>query len=316
MRDNRVIQVSVTVNEDGFFDSHDSNVLLYNRIPKTGSSSMLRMLRALELQNFKFQSVGIYKQNIQSLQRHLNTSQQMEYVKKTEREKRKHFPEPIFVNNHVHYIDFTDHGIPKQPVYFNTVRDPYDRFKSRYYWHRKDFQAKGWFKNYHLIEPDADPRDRDYWDWKNKTFEECVMDFSDKECHIENGSMRDYSIPYFCGQELECTRHNSPWALRQAIENVELHYPVVGVLEEMDDSLMVMQSVLPNFFDGIHDRFGGDEALHKNKQSYSEDSSAQEMEDYYQEVESIIKDQLITEYEFYNYIKQRLASQAKTISLR
>ena len=66
--------------------------------------------------------------------------------------------------------------------------------------------------------------------------------------------------PYFCGQDLECTRHNSPWALKKAIENVERHYPVVGVLEELDDSLMVMQAVLPNFFDGIHDRFGGDEA--------------------------------------------------------
>ena len=37
------------------------------------------------------------------------------------------------------------------------------RFKSRYYWHRVDFQSKSWFNNYHLIEPDADPRDRDYW---------------------------------------------------------------------------------------------------------------------------------------------------------
>ena len=56
--------------------------------------------------------------------------------------------------------------------------------------------------------------------------------------------------------------------------------------------------------------------MHKNKQSYSKDTSAQEEEDYYQEVENMIKDQLITEYEFYNYIKQRLASQAKAISLK
>ena len=35
---------------------------------------------------------------------------------------------------------------------------------------------------------------------------------------------------------------------------------MVGVLEEMDDTLMVMQTVLPNFFDGIHDIFGGDKA--------------------------------------------------------
>ena len=45
----------------------------------------------------------------------------------------------------------------------------------------------------------------------------------------------------------------------QAIDNVERHYPVVGVLEEMDSSLRVMQAVLPRFFDGIHDKFGGDQ---------------------------------------------------------
>ena len=74
--------------------------------------------------------------------------------------------------------------MPRQPIYFNTVRDPYERqvnlsdttflklrfmqktyfrFKSRFYWHRKDFQAESWFEDYHLIEPDADPRGRDYW---------------------------------------------------------------------------------------------------------------------------------------------------------
>ena len=89
---------------------------------------MLRMLKALEvsshqlmfvlnslklkgfflqLQYFNFQGVGIYKQNIQSLRRHLNTSQQMMYVKKLERQKEEHFPKPIFVNNHVHYIGKT-----------------------------------------------------------------------------------------------------------------------------------------------------------------------------------------------------------------
>ena len=31
-------------------------------------------------------------------------------------------------------------------------------------------------------------------EWKNKTFEECVLDFNDQECHITNGSMRDYAI--------------------------------------------------------------------------------------------------------------------------
>ena len=30
--------------------------------------------------------------------------------------------------------------------------------------------------------------------WKNKTFEECVMDSKDPECHINEGSQRDFYI--------------------------------------------------------------------------------------------------------------------------
>ena len=47
-------------------------------------------------------------------------------------------------------------------------------------------------------------------------------------------------------------------------------------------------------------------SVHSNKQNLDRSD---------REVETIIKDQLITEYEFYNYIKQRLARQAKKLSV-
>ena len=47
-------------------------------------------------------------------------------------------------------------------------------------------------------------------------------------------------------------------------------------------------------------------SVHSNKQNLDRSD---------REVETIIKDQLITEYEFYNYIKQRLARQAKALSV-
>ena len=36
-------------------------------------------------------------------------------------------------------------------------------------------------------------------EWKNKTFEECVLDIKDQECRITDGSIRDLAI---------VTRHN------------------------------------------------------------------------------------------------------------
>jgi dermatan/chondrotin sulfate uronyl 2-O-sulfotransferase UST len=64
--------------------------------------------------------------------------------------------------------------------------------------------------------------------------------------------------PYFCGMDLECTRHNSLWALDRAIENVEQHFPVVGVLEQRDETLRVMQAMVPRYFGGIWEMFGKD----------------------------------------------------------
>ena len=64
--------------------------------------------------------------------------------------------------------------------------------------------------------------------------------------------------PYFCGQSDECRRHNSRSALSTAIDNVERHFPVVGVLEEMNRTLWAMQFTGEgNFFEGIWDAFGG-----------------------------------------------------------
>ena len=55
--------------------------------------------------------------------------------------------------------------------------------------------------------------------------------------------------------DVECPTHNSRWALNKAIENVERHFPVVGVLEDLHVTLKLMQKALPTFFPGIWDAY-------------------------------------------------------------
>ena len=43
----------------------------------------------------------------------------------------------------------------------------------------------------------------------------------------------------------------SKWALNQAMRNIDAFYPVVGILEDMNSTLSVLQSRLPKFFRGI-----------------------------------------------------------------
>lgn len=46
---------------------------------------------------------------------------------------------------------------------------------------------------------------------------------------------------------------NDRWALERAKSNVERYYPVVGVLEELNSTLTVLEKRLPYFFRGVKD---------------------------------------------------------------
>lgn len=54
----------------------------------------------------------------------------------------------------------------------------------------------------------------------------------------------------FCGHDAFCAEFNGERALAAAKENVERHYAVVGVIEEVNKTLEVMQAVMPDVFKG------------------------------------------------------------------
>ena len=45
---------------------------------------------------------------------------------------------------------------------------------------------------------------------------------------------------------------NDPWALNKAKQNIEQYYAVVGTLEQMNVTLQVLETVLPQFFGGAY----------------------------------------------------------------
>lgn len=48
---------------------------------------------------------------------------------------------------------------------------------------------------------------------------------------------------------------NDHWAFEMAKANVERYYPVVGILEELNVTLAVLEKKLPYFFKGIQDMY-------------------------------------------------------------
>ena len=55
----------------------------------------------------------------------------------------------------------------------------------------------------------------------------------------------DSQIPFFCGEDLECLFLGNREALRIAKENIQKHFIVVGTLEDLDKTHVVMECLMP-----------------------------------------------------------------------
>ena len=92
--------------------------------------------------------------------------------------------------------------------------------------------------------------------------------------------------------------------MQLAVQNVIKNYPVVGVLEKFNDTLVVLEKKLPHYFLGAKDAFYNDKdykiktfSNHENKKHVSV------------EVRKILKEKLKYEVEFYQFCNQRLQKQ-------
>ncbi|XP_032679897.1 uronyl 2-sulfotransferase-like [Odontomachus brunneus] len=74
----------------------------------------------------------------------------------------------------------------------------------------------------------------------------------------DEGALYRGAIPHFCGQEPRCLEQNNTWALARAKANVVRWYPVVGILDYMEESLDAFALEFPYFFKGaarIYEQF-------------------------------------------------------------
>ena len=222
---------------------------------------------------------------------------------------------PFSYSKHVNYIDFTEFDPGFRPVYVNLVRDPVDRIVSWYYytrapWYRLEVDPE---TNRTVMNGDPTP----VRDLKTK-LDDCILE-GRPECLFEPGQ-RVYlgtqgqshcsQISFFCGhaEEEGCHEFGSRAALAKAMENVERRYAVVGVTEDFDKSLRVLEAYVPRFFRGAsdfyRDQLGG---LRMNSNLYKPRLS--------EEARVALAKNFTLEYEFYEFCKQRLEKQHELINL-
>ncbi|XP_055327772.1 heparan sulfate 2-O-sulfotransferase pipe-like isoform X2 [Paramacrobiotus metropolitanus] len=255
--------------------------LFYNRVPKCGSSTLNSLLKNLTASNpFIYTSSPLLDDWFLATQ-DMQKSFVQQFMK---------LPVKSVFDRHLFFLDFTRFGQPN-PIYINMIRDPTDRFISEFYFRRR-LQKKG-----------TEQGERK---WYDEDLEHCIRKAKDYDCRLVDGMYIKNMIAFFCGQDIECSNHNSKWALETAKENVEKFFTVVGVLEDIDITLRVLQHQLPQYFSGVVE-------LYKASQDHVINKGLNRKQDVSQDVKDVIRKNLTAEYEFYDFIRDRLHFQAQLI---
>nr|XP_034831326.1 heparan sulfate 2-O-sulfotransferase pipe [Maniola hyperantus] len=274
----------------------DVELLFFNRVPKVGSQTFMELLRRLAIRNqFAFHRDAV--QRVETIR--LAPADQQVLVSVVS----AHTPPASYIK-HVCYTNFTRFGYPS-PIYVNVVRDPVERVISWYYYVRAPWyyvERKRAFPDLPLPDPA----------WLKKDFETCVLS-GDRECRYLEGETHEgigdhrRQTLFFCGHDPQCTPFNSLEALQRAKRVVEQQYAVVGVLEDMNSTLLAFERYIPRFFQGSLRLYW--EELNTfnriNRNAFKPPVS--------EAVKQIVRANFTREIEFYEFCKQRLHMQLKAL---
>lgn len=218
----------------------DNLVVIYNRVPKTGSTSFMGVAYDLCSRNrFNVLHINTTK-NIHVM----SLSDQARFVYNASLWSAK---KPALYHGHIAFLDFSRFGMSQKPIFINLIRKPLDRLVSYYYFLRYGDD----FRPYLVRRRQGD----------KMTFDECVEQ-QEQDCASEHMWMQ---VPFFCGHMADCWIPGNEWALQQAKHNLVQHYLLVGVTEELQDFVTLLESALPRFFQGASELFSTGKKSHLRK---------------------------------------------------
>lgn len=256
--------------------------IVYNRVGKCGSRSMLTLLGKLaKVNKFTLFQSPVSNHSQVPIKDRIRIARVVQNM-----------PPPCIYSRHVHFIDFPKYGV-SLPTYINLIRDPIERFSSHYHFLRYGDNNKAQLRSYGMNEKE-----------RNMDINDCILS-NHRLCTAQK---LFYIIPYFCGQDVMCQSPSQDSLYRAKIHVLE-KYLVVGYLEDFDGMLQVLEALLPRYFDGINEFW-----KHMAAQAVENTSTIKKR--YINETaRAVLKERLKEEYEFYNFVRFRFKLMKKQISL-
>eukprot|EP00045_Choanoeca_perplexa_P008315 m.76823 g.76823 ORF g.76823 m.76823 type:complete len:297 (+) comp14442_c2_seq5:81-971(+) len=210
--------------------SRHGPVLVYNKIPKTGSTTLSTLLQRSSRHGFKAVcNQSMHQYNAFTEQQEREAIKDILTTKPTDR--------PVAHHQHSRWLDFEKHGYNK-PLYLNLMRDPVARHTSRYYFLTQTLPKR---------HRHSQPLRRQ----SHLTINEC-FDLSD-ECWYSSylNTLGNLMTAYFCGNHLDCRNGSTHAALERAKHNLRNEYTLVGLNERYHDTLRLLEVLLPDYFEGV-----------------------------------------------------------------
>nr|XP_039252533.1 uronyl 2-sulfotransferase-like [Styela clava] len=247
-----------------------SKIVFYNRVGKCGSRSLLHLVRVLG--NMK--GFNVFSSNDVATD-HPNSTEVEKEMKKIS----SFIKKPTIYNRHIHFLDFKAVGL-EEPIYINMIRDPIQRFSSQY--------------NY-LKYGDAA--------WKDKKPRNDLPDIN--ECVMKNISLCNnkgfmfYIGLYFCGFDAVCSIKSRD-RVELAKKHIDENYYAIGLTEEFENTIKLLEKMLPSFFEGITSLWNGNMKTWKSKTTTKRRENLTE-----ESIEKLKNSYFLDEYEVYNHGRKK-----------
>jgi len=220
-------------------EREDGLLILYNRIPKTGSTSFMSVLYKLHHQN----QFALTFVNVSSSNHRFTFIDQYKFARNITY---WYSFKPALFHGHFPFMNFRQLGM-KPPIYINMIREPLERLVSHYYFIR--------YGDTYL------PNKVRQHQGDSTTFDECVKQES-SQCSPKKLWLQ---IPYFCGSDVECWEPGNKQALRRAKANVMNNYFLVGTTDNMEKFIELLEYTLPSIFKDSTKLYSANGGVHIRK---------------------------------------------------